>query len=136
MTIEHYNSMIVQDAQRYIGEHVEPSAIELLAEQPSFAGVLDDGTVVGIVGMYDLGSGRHGVWALLGSDVGTHMLQVHKAVLRFLKLQDHRRIEATVDCSFAAGHRWVKMLGFVCEAECMKSYDPDGRDHALYARIL
>jgi len=132
MTMEHVAAM--QQDHRRIGKYVQVEDFKLLLQYPAFAGISND-KVVGAAGMYDLGSGRWGLWALFGSDAGEHMLAVHRAARRFLDIQDHRRIEATVECDFKNGHRWIRMLGFTCEAKRMKNYDPDGRDHALYARI-
>ena len=133
-TLKHYEAMKVQDAQRYIGDYVSDHDVRSLMQHDAFAGVLDDGTVVGACGMYEQWAGRASVWALLSCSAGDNFIQVHRAVARFLDMQSYRRIEATVECDFTAGHRWMEMLGFKKEAERMESYDPDGRPHALYAR--
>jgi hypothetical protein len=63
------------------------------------------------------------------------MVQVHRATQRMLTATTIRRIEAHVDCNYAAGHRWVAMLGFVKEGGPMRAFTPDGRDCDLYARV-
>ena len=46
-----------------------------------------------------------------------------------------QRIEASVDVDFTAGHRWLRSLGFKCEAAMMQAFDPMGRTHSLYALV-
>jgi RimJ/RimL family protein N-acetyltransferase len=45
-----------------------------------------------------------------------------------------RRIEATALCAQQPACRFLERLGFRFEA-IMRAYGPDGRDHALYARV-
>ena len=79
-------------------------------------------------------------WMIRTVDLaGLDMLPVHRHTLTFLDDfqnddPDRRRIEMSVLESFMAGKRWAKMLGFEQEG-LMKSYDPAGRDHYLYARV-
>lgn len=134
-TVDHYRRIIAQPAQAYIGEHVSQTDVENLLDYEAFAGVAPDGSVVGAAGLYPMWNGRAVCWALLGANAGPYFVQIHRAVLRFLKVQTHRRIECTVDCDFDAGHRWARMLGFQLEAERMQAFDAAGKDHALYARI-
>lgn len=134
LALDHYQNIVSQDNQQHIGKFVDENAILELMRYPAFAGVCNSGVAV-ISGVYDLGSGRLGAWALMGAGAGKNMVAIHRGTQRFLDMQSARRIELTVLCDFEAGHRWAKMLGFTLEAERMKGYDPDGRDHALYARV-
>lgn len=134
-TADHYRRIIAQPAQAYIGEHVTEADVENLLGFDAFAGVTPDGAVVGAAGIYPIWHGRAICWALLGANAGPYFVQIHRAVKRFLAIQQFRRLECTVDCGFDAGHRWARMLGFKREAERMQAFDAAGRDHALYARI-
>lgn len=45
------------------------------------------------------------------------------------------RLEISVRCDFALGHKWAKMLGFRVETERMERFGPEGEDHTGYVRI-
>ena len=78
---------------------------------------------------------RGEAWAIFGQNQRKDFLKIHNAVKRFLNICPLKRIEATVDFDFEAGHRWVELLGFKLEAERMRSYRMDGGDASLYARV-
>lgn len=86
-------------------------------------------------GVVEYWPGRGEAWAILDQALKTDFLKVHNAVKRFLDICPLKRIEATVDFEFEAGHRWVELLGFRLEAERMQSYRMDGGDASLYARV-
>lgn len=96
---------------------------------------LEGDEVLACAGLLPAGTHRAVVWALLGDIGPARFHRVHREVQRFLNRQPYRRVEALVDCGFDEAHRWVRLLGFDCEAERMKAYAPDGRDVALYARV-
>lgn len=105
----------------------------LIAAGPAFAGLAGE-AVVGCAGIVRLSEGRGHAWALVGETGPALFVAVHRAVAAFLDGQRLRRIETAVDCGFAAGHRWARLLGFVREGR-MRAYGLDGRDADLYARI-
>jgi RimJ/RimL family protein N-acetyltransferase len=96
-----------------------------------------DGRVVACVGIVEAWKGRGMAWALLGNDVGADCMRaITKKTMRWMKEQDRfTRIETTCDVDFPQAHRWLRLMGFSCEAECMRKFSPDGRDQALYARV-
>lgn len=73
-------------------------------------------------------------WALVAEGAGKHMHALHFAVKRFITLQPWKRLEASVEKNFAAGCRWVQLLGFEMEGE-MRGYGPKGETHIRYARV-
>lgn len=102
--------------------------------QYAYAGI-KNGRTLFCAGVAEYWTGRAESWAILRSSAGNEMLGITKIVKRFLEVCPIRRIEASIDVDFEQGHRWAKMLGFNLEAACLKSYFPDGKDCALYARV-
>lgn len=103
---------------------------------PSVTGLRNDEIIV-CAGVIPQWPGRAVSWALLGSSIGPRdMLWVHRQARWFIEdqLRNFHRIEGHVHEPFEAGHRWMRMLGFVSEG-VMRRYDPEGRDMRLYARI-
>jgi RimJ/RimL family protein N-acetyltransferase len=132
---QHLEALILQPSQSLLaGYFKEGYGDALVKGGPSFTGVDDDGNVVGCSGVVEQWENRAIAWALLSDWSGKHFVKIHKAVKRFLDSTDYRRIEAFVDAEFEQGHRWVNMLGFEREGY-MRSFNPDGRDAVLYARI-
>lgn len=64
-----------------------------------------------------------------------HRFAVQRMCKKYLGALPFNRIEATTERGFLRGYRWLEALGFSLEAECMKSYYPDGKDHSLFARV-
>lgn len=132
---EHIAQLELQSAQQYLSNWVTPEQAKALEEFPSFSGVVN-GSPVASLGILPQWHGRAIAWGFL-SEMGCRtFVQIHREVLSFLDDCFVPRVEATVDCDFEQGHRWVQMLGFKLEAERMHSYGPTGGDCALYARVL
>lgn len=124
----------LQPMQAVLAEWVTEADARALEAHPSFTGWID-GTPVGCAGIIPQWQDRAIAWAYLSAVCPPVMVAVHKAVARFLASCDIRRIETSVHCDFAAGHRWAVMLGFEMEAPRMRAYGADGHDAALYARV-
>jgi RimJ/RimL family protein N-acetyltransferase len=98
------------------------------------------GRCVACGGVYEYWRGRGGAWLVIGNDVkGAAMVSIHRKVQAAI-FDAHTsmgmvRIETAVRCDFAAGVRWIEMLGFRQEG-VFRRYSPDGADHFAYARIL
>lgn len=128
-------ALTLQEAQFHLGAYIDFAHAKSLEAVQSFSAIGDDGAPIACAGVIEVGPGRAMAWSYLGAVVGREFLLVHRAVNRFLDLAPYRRIEATTDAEFEEGHRWLKLLGFECEAPRMKAYTIDGRDAALYARV-
>lgn len=125
----------LQAAQSYLSPGLTPAIGEALrAGGLAFTVEDDGGRPVSSIGLVELWEGRALAWAIMSAGAGRHLLGITRAVRRFLAVSPWRRIEAGVECSFAAGHRWARVLGFKLEAERMASWSA-GRDFALYARL-
>lgn len=96
-----------------------------------------DGECVAVGGLTTIWPGRAHASVLISAEVGsTSMAYLHRVVSRHLAVSIHRRIEATVEGEFKAGHRWLNLLGFRLETpEGMPGYMPDGGTSYLYARV-
>lgn len=75
------------------------------------------------------------VWTMLSDIEARQFLKIHRGVASLLNEfgKDFKRVEATVDIDFRQGHRWMKSLGFVVEAERMR-YSGMAGDQTLYAK--
>ena len=131
----HLAAIKLQESQLYLSEWVTHGQAEALAKHPSYTAVADDVTL-GAAGVIPMWQGRAMAWSFIANTGPDNFLKCHHAVRRFLKDCMVPRIEMTVDCDTAPAHRWARLLGFTMEAERMRGYSPDGRDCALYARIL
>lgn len=131
---QHFDNLCLQGAQAYMGDWLTPENGAALERSQAFSALVGD-TVIGCAGVVPVWAGRAVAWSLLAWNVGPHFVHVHRAVARFLDQCEFRRVEISVDCEFAEGHRWARLLGFEMEAERMRGYRPDGGDCALYARV-
>jgi hypothetical protein len=123
----------VQAAQLRAVSHVPASYASV--EQPHGPAVsaFDGDRVLLCGGIQTYGSGRGIVWAILGEVAGRHMTALHYAAKRFLTMDRYRRLECTVEEGFAAGCRWVELLGFRFEGK-MPMYGDDGETHLRFGR--
>ena len=131
----HLAAIKLQDTQVSVSEWVTESMGVALEEHNSYTGFYE-GNPIGAAGIIHQWPGRSLAWAFIGDAGPSVFIQIHHAVKRFLDGCYVKRLEMTVDCEFPEGHRWAKLLGFKMECERMRQYTPDGRDNALYVRIL
>lgn len=132
---EHLVALSLQPAQRYLGDFVTPDYARALAKYDAYSVLDNDEKVIACAGVLPQWRDRAFGWSFIAADAGRHFLYIHRSVSAFLDGVPVRRIETTVDCEFAAGHRWARLLGFMLEAERMRGYRVDGGDCALYARV-
>ena len=129
----HLAAMKVQTAQIEATKWVTLEQAESLETSPSYTALVDGNPVcaAGVVPMWD---SRAIAWALVAELGPMNFLKCHRAAKGFLDGCGIRRVEMSVDCGHRAAHRWARALGFRMEG-VMPAYAPDGRSHALYARI-
>lgn len=92
-----------------------------------------DDRIVACGGIGQIEPGRSIMWALLPA--GAPMTAITRAVLRRLKSEPEMRFEAYVDHDFAAGHRWIQMLGFTDETPHGMRKFRHGKTFHLYSRV-
>lgn len=132
---QHIRRLSLQPAQHYLrAEILRPGYAEFIAQAGEAFTALDGDDVIACAGVAVQWEGRALAWALVGDIAGRQMLPLTRAIAGFLSQTPHRRIETAVDVDFAPGHRWARMLGFVCEGR-MRAYLPTGADCDLYARV-
>lgn len=126
----------IQEQQKGLDAYMSNVDLDTLGENGMvWVGEDEKGDIMAIAGFVPIWEGRALVWAMLSQDAGKHFIKIHKAVKKALVECPFRRVEATVDIGFKAGHRWMKMLGFKPEGY-MRAYTPDGKDQMLYARVI
>lgn len=133
-TPEHARRIQLQPAQVGALRWMTPEILERVAQFPAQT-ALRGGLPIACFGAVEIRAERAEIWALLAFDSGRDFVRLYRGAQRFIALLPHRRLEMTVDCEFAAGHRLARMLGFECEAERMLAIHPEGGDMALYARV-
>jgi len=131
---EHLLGMQLQRGQEYCAPHITEAYAKALEGVHAFTGMVD-GVPIGVGGVVELWDNRALLWSFIDRRAGPHFISVHRATKMFLETLPYRRIEAECDCEFAAGHRWLKKLGFEMEAPRMRAFRIDGGDSALYARV-
>lgn len=108
---------------------------EFLASFPAFTALVDD-EVVMCGGVVQGGVNRWQIWALMSEKTGKHMVQITRETKKFLETMSLPRVETHVRSDFKAGHRWLKMLGFINETpNGMKAWGDEGKDYCQYARV-
>lgn len=132
---EHALRLPLQESQLWMAEYLSDEVLKGM-EGPHSYTLLDDNEPLVCVGVYRIWDNRAFLWSLISGDIGPHRFVVAaRYARRLLAALPFRRVETAVDVDFAAGHRFARMSGFVCEAERMQAFQVDGRDCALYARI-
>lgn len=125
----HMRLLRPQDAQAH---EVTPQQLNVPIGQSWTA--IADGLPMCCGGLIPIWEGRAYAWALLDRDAGPHLMSLTRAIRSLLDQSGWRRIEMTVDASFAEGERWARLLGF--RRECLAAkFLPDGRDAWVYVRF-
>ena len=130
----HILDLQLQEAQKGLAPFIDADYARMLEGQYAFS-ALEGEEVLMVGGIMKVWDNRGLVWAFVGKGAGKRFLTIHKATLDLLDKSPYLRLEASTSCDFEQGHHWLKMLGFEIEAECMRAYNPDGSDAALYARV-
>lgn len=128
----HLISILEDPSQKETAKYVKHSDAQALSTHEYAYSVLKDGIPVACAGLLKYWNGRYEAWAFLIPGHRDAFLFIHNKVKLFLSETSIRRIEATVDMKFRAGHRWAKALGFEVECEILKAYGPTGNDFKLY----
>jgi hypothetical protein len=133
---EHLDELLKRPGMEILAQYVShDQAKELEKSEHAFSAINEEDKVVACAGIVQVWQGRGKAWAIIDRKSKQDFLSVHRAVKRFLSVAPHRRLEADVDCEYAEGHRWMKLLGFSMEAQEMKKFRPDGGSCSLYAKV-
>lgn len=132
---EHLHTLNLQSAQALFGPLLTDAEYgkSLEAAGNAFTGIVDGETII-CSGVVEQWQNRAIAWALISENSGKHFVAIHKAVSRFLKVCDYKRVEAYVDDRFEQGYRWMDMLGFKHEG-LMTAFSPNGSNMHLYSKV-
>lgn len=131
---EHLVALKASGAVGRLGELVGDRFVKLADFPQSWAAVSGE-RVIAVAGVLDYWPGRGEMWAIFNKPTPLEFFQIHRAAKRFIECLPHKRLEATVECDFKAGHRWIQQLGFHLEAEKLKFYGIGGVHMSMYAKI-
>jgi len=131
----HILDLDLQPAQKGITSYLNLDNLKTLENEWAVT-VMERGVPALCAGTIVYWDNRAYLWSFVSSRVTRYnFIEVHRIARRYLLGLPFRRVEATVDVDFPAGHRWLRLLGFTLEAERMQAFQVDGRDCALYARV-
>lgn len=130
----HFHALRVQSFQNDVSQYLDDTTLHALENEHAYT-LMRDGEPLLCCGAVEVWANRAYLWSVLGSIETCEFREVHSWAKRFLGGLPFRRLEASVDVDFEAGHRWMRSLGFECEAERMRAYEVSGRDCALYALV-
>src|ERR1700722_10432109 len=111
---EHLTQINVQAQQRRTISYLTTEYVQILAQGPAVTAVAED-RIIGCAGVVVQFMGMGTFWGGIAQDAGPHMLLMHRAARRLLEMPQLRRFEATSECDFPEGCRWLALLGFECE---------------------
>lgn len=132
---QHVLDLRIQPGQAWIAPYLTDAVLNAMRGPHSFT-FMDGDEPLASVGVTKVWEGRGALWSVIGGEIGPRRFMVASLhARRFLDAVPFRRVEAAVDVNFAEGHRWAKLMGFALEASCMRAYQIDGTDCALYARV-
>lgn len=86
-------------------------------------------------GVNELWQDRGELWAMFDANCRKEFVELFNMIKRFIDVCSIRRLEASVDHGFEAGHRLVRALGMKLECETMEAYRHNGLNASLYARV-
>jgi RimJ/RimL family protein N-acetyltransferase len=132
---EHLREIDLQDSQRsfYEYEARDEYAIELTRGLAYTVRI--EGTIMVCGGVMSVDESTGHLWCFMSRSAGKHMLALHRVTRRFMEVSGKKTLHATTDADFPRGCRWLEMLGF-SQAAILHDYDPAGRDHILYTKVL
>ena len=133
--VDHVFQMRLQPAQTWMEPYFDRAALTQL-ENGWATTIMRGGEPVLCGGALELWPGRAMLWSFISGDLTPRdFIKAHHIAKQHIDLMPFRRLEFYVEVDFGAGHRWARSLGFDLEAPCMRGFQIDGRDCALYARV-
>jgi hypothetical protein len=132
---EHLSEIDLHDSQRsFYAYEARDAYARDLARGLAYTVRLNDRIMIcGGVLPVDESTGH--LWCFMSKYAGRHMLALHRVTGRFMEVSGKKTLHATTDADFPHGCRWLEMLGFK-QASILHNYDPAGRDHILYTKVL
>ena len=85
-------------------------------------------------GLVEFSAERGMLWSILSARAGGVLVRLHRYALRFIETVDRAEITATCQTGYAAGARWLGLLGFE-RWQALGPYGPAAVPHDLYLRV-
>lgn len=132
---EHLSEIDLQESQRSFYEYESRDAYALELERGLAYTVRMEGQIMICGGVLPVDDTTGHLWCFMSRHAGKHMLALHRVTRRFIQVSGKKTLHATTDADFPRGCRWLEMLGFT-QGAILHNYDPAGRDHILYTKVL
>ena len=132
---EHLDLINEHESQLYLNPYMNPQAAEALEADELSRTIFVDARPVFCGGVWRHWHNRGEAWGIFDSQCKSEFLSVHHQVRKFLGECPVNRIEAIVETTFVAGHRWMQSLGFSLEVPLLRRYLPPGKDASLYVLL-
>lgn len=131
---EHFDLLELQDSQAYVRGHTTHERLAELAERgPAFTLFAGDRPLCcGGLRVYDAERGV--LWSYVSRHAGTNFRRIHRYTERFIDTLEQRHLQATCRTGFAAGARWLLLLGFRW-SRSLGPYGPANVPHELFERV-
>lgn len=133
--MEHLRQLRLQPAQMQCMDAISDEIIEQHERLEAYT-VMVGSEVIAVAGLMEFWPGRSMGWSYIGVNAGPYMFGLTRRVREYLASSPVKRIECYVDPDFEAGMRWAHVLGFDLDAPRLRAFLPDGRDQALFSRVL
>lgn len=132
----HLQWLLLQPEQAYMQAYFTASYGPWLKNAgPSYSAIDNETlTIVGCAGIMTFWPGRAMTWALMSKDVASHVMAIHRVVVKGLKNCPATRLELLVDPLFPKAVAWAIRLGFHFESR-MPYYSPSGTTQDMYVKI-
>lgn len=130
----HLTTLIEQDAHKTLAHLGSENLASYLSTVDTYS-IVDGSKVYLVGGAVKFHEHRAEAWAMIDQACRKDFLGVFNKAKQWIDSYKIRRLEATIDHEFEAGHRWIKALGFTFEAGPLKRYRMNGDDVSLYVRI-
>lgn len=130
----HFDALELQPSQAYVRAYTGIEKLQELAERGPAYTILAGGRVIFCGGLREYGSQRGVLWSFIAPIAGDRFVAVHRHVCRFIETVERPYMQATCRSGFAAGARWLRMLGFQFEKP-LGHYGPGQVPHDLFMRV-
>lgn len=122
-------------ADKMLGSSLIAEQAQSLERTPHACSVFVDDQLIMCGGVTEYWKGRGEAWAIFDPSGKRYFATIQRATRDFFDRCPVRRVEASIECGFTVGKRWVQSLGFKLECERLQSFFPNGGDATLYSRI-
>lgn len=128
----HLAQINLQEQQRRNFDEMPPDWVHVLSTAGKAVSAIVGSEIIGSAGIVKVSATAGFLWGAISQDAGPHFIALHRAAARLLATSGLERIEAVTEVDFAAGRRWLELLGFEYLGYVPKD-GLHGEDHFKYA---